>query len=105
MAHYTCIYQQQQIDASLQQALEGALVQFASKRYGFEIPVHWLAIAEGNGYSAGEPSRVSVLNMHSPERLDQSEREQLLHELSSVWRGVSGCSVDELVVVVSDPTP
>lgn len=103
MMNCTCLVQAGQNPDRKQGALEPLLDQFCERAFGEVATVRWVAIAEGSGFTAGEPSTSSVVAMTAPEPLDQARRVSLLEDFCALWMDETGCSLDEIVVAIGDP--
>lgn len=60
--------------------------------------VVWTEIPSTYGYTAGKPSRSSLVRVEVPDTIDQPSREALMHAVCQVWMDVTGCTIDEIVV-------
>ncbi|MEM1249157.1 MAG: hypothetical protein AAGA81_03220 [Acidobacteriota bacterium] len=103
MTPCNCIVQEGQVSAALEARLRSGLNELAVRAFGSEAEITWRVVPRGNGFTAGEPTKASVVSFRAHEPLAQSRREEVLRELCDFWIGETGCSVDELVGVVSDP--
>ncbi len=99
-----CVIQEGQEPDRRRGALATALESYVQSRLGAAPSVNWVSVARGNGFTAGKPSTSSVVVLTAPEPLTQERRESVLRELVDLWTTETGCSVDEIVAVVADPT-
>lgn len=60
--------------------------------------VVWNEIPKTYGYTAGTPSRSSIVRVDVPESIDQPSREALMQHLCDVWVAVTACTINEIVV-------
>ena len=105
MINGLCVIQEGQNPDRQRQKLTAVLNDFARERLGDSLAIDWLVVAEGCGFTAGRPSRSSVLSLTAGESLGQERREGILRDLVSLWTSETGCSIDEIVAVVADPAP
>ena len=103
MINCTCFVQAGQQPDLKKQALHGLLNQFTTEAFGAEAQVAWIPVPEGSGFTAGQPSTSSVVSMTAGEPLSAARRESLLRQFVGLWTEETGCSVDEVVAVISDP--
>ena len=104
MINCMCVIQEGQAPDQSQPVLEEALNSFSSKHFGEPVNITWMVVPAGGGFTAHGPSTSSVVSMTGNKALKQSDRVSLLTELSDVWMGHTGCSLDELVAVINDPS-
>ena len=98
-----CVIQEGQAPDQRRDQLGAALGRFTEEHLGAGAEISWLPVAAGNGFTAGEPSTASVISLTALAPLQQSQRETLLRQLVDLWTGETGCSVDDVVAVISDP--
>ncbi len=103
MINCMCVIQEGQAADQARAVLANKLSAFAQENLGEALQINWAPVAPGNGFTAGQPSTSSVVALTANQPVDQARREQLLRELVSMWSDETGCSVDEVVAVVSDP--
>ncbi len=104
MINCTCIVQEGQTPDLRKGEMLNLLNRFASASFGEEAQTAWVPVAPGHGFTAGKPSTSSVVSITSNEPLNPERRESLLRELVALWTDETGCTVDEVVAVISDPT-
>src|SRR5262245_51366364 len=98
-----------QISAAQQAKLAEGLDRIAGKL--LDVPprstdIRWVVIEKGFGFSAGEPSKSSVVVRSVPVGFPDDRREKLLTEISHLWQDVTGCTADEIVATALDgPLP
>ena len=103
MINCTCLVQADQQPARREGTLTAALDAFSERAFGAPASINWVTVPAGNGFTAGEPSTSSIVSMTAPEPLDQTIRASLLGELCDLWMAETGCSINEIVAVISDP--
>lgn len=103
MINCTCIVQAGQSPDRLKVEAQEVLNLFAFKSFGEKAQIAWIPVAEGNGFTAGNPSTCSVVSMTSNEVINPVRRELLLRDLVAAWTEATGVSVDEVVAVITDP--
>lgn len=99
-----CVIQANQEPDRIRDQLESALSSFTEHSFAEPAGVNWVVVPEGNGFTAGKLSTSSVVSLRANEALDPTRRESLLRSLVDRWTEATGCSVDEIVAVISDPT-
>ena len=104
MIQCTCFVQAGQTADLRKDGLQIQLNDFTNSAFGADAQVAWVTVPEGNGFTAGQPSKSSVVAMTAAESLSPTHRETLLRELVALWTTETGCSVDDVVAVISDPT-
>jgi hypothetical protein len=62
----------------------------------------WVEVGAGNGFSAREPSRCSIVGLLVPDGTPPTTREPLMQAVCDAWTRVTGCSADDVVVSVVD---
>ena len=103
MINCTCIVQEGQSPDQNREKLLDAISGFTAKSLNEEAKIAWIQVAAGNGFTEGKPSTSSVVSLTANEPLSTIKREAFLRELVDLWTHSTGCSVDEIVAVVSDP--
>lgn len=103
MTNCTCLVQAGQIPDLRRAALEPLLDRFSEEAFGEPAAIRWIAIADGSGFTAGEPSTSSVVSITAPAPLAQARRVALLESFCALWIDETGCSLDEIVVAIGDP--
>ncbi len=104
MVNCTCVIQAGQAPDQGQAFLEEALNAFSSRNFGEPTDVTWMVVPAGGGFTAHGPSTSSVVSITAKEPLDQTARVAMLKELSQLWMDGTGCSIDEIVAVINDPS-
>lgn len=107
--HAVCLIQEGQAADRQREALAQGLARIARDAFG-EQPdagaVSWRVVREGFGFTAGEPSRSSLVIHSVPAGLPLERREAFMLEVCALWERVTGCSRDEIVVTAWDgPLP
>lgn len=100
-----CVVQAGQISAESEAVLRANLNEFAERSFGVPADINWIAIPERSGFTASKPSTSSVISMRANAPVARADREPLLRELCAIWTDETGCSLDEVVGVISDPLP
>ena len=103
MISCTCFVQEGQSPDQRKENVQALLERFTSASFGEQAQIAWIPVAAGNGFTAGAPSTSSVVAMTANEPLAPSRRESLLREFVGLWTVETGCSIDEIVAVISDP--
>lgn len=67
--------------------------------------VAWNEIPATYGYTAGKQSRSSVVQIDAPAATDQAVREALMNDVCNLWIDVTGCTINEIIVIVADHEP
>lgn len=101
----TCFIQEGQISDGVESQLREGLDAFARRTFGEPAQMNWISVRKGSGFSAGKPSTSSVVSVRANAPVEQARRVALLEELSGLWNRITGCSFDELLIVVADPEP
>ena len=104
MIRCTCIVQEGQPADQNKTRLETALNQFTNTSFDEAADIAWIPVATGNGYTERMPSTSSVISIAAKQPLDSERRESLLRQLVALWTNETGCSVDEVVAVIPDPS-
>jgi len=109
MADYACMIQAGQISEAQRAKLAAGLERIAGELLGAQpqsTDIQWVVINEGFGFSAGEPSKSSVVVRSVPVGFPDDRRETLLTEISNLWQEVTGCTANEIVATALDgPLP
>lgn len=100
-----CIVQAGQVSADTEAVLRSRLSAFTEKSFGKSAEISWLAIPEKSGFTASKPSTSAIVSVRSDKPLTRAAREPLLKDLCAIWTEELNCSIDEIVVVISDPLP
>ena len=66
------------------------------------VEVTFTEIPAGHMFTAGEPSRSSLVSGGVPAGTSKADRTRLLTDITSLWCEVTGCSPNELVVSAGD---
>lgn len=103
MTPCTCLVQDGQISAQTQAALRSKLDVFTQSAFGHPAQFNWIAVPEGSGFTAAKPSTSSLVSVQAGEALAQDRRTRLLNDLCDLWMAETGCSMNEIVGVISDP--
>ena len=98
-----CLVQAGQVPDRRQSELRSLLNDFSARSFGKDADISWVPVAAGCGFTASKPSTSSVVAFTAPTPLDQSTRVKLLSEICDLWMAQTGCSLNEIVAVISDP--
>lgn len=103
MLNCTCLVQENQIPDETQAALRTKLDQLAQNEFGAGLTVNWITVPEGGGFTAAKPSTSSLVSIQSNKALAFEARKAILSKMCDIWMDDTGCSLDEIVAVVTDP--
>jgi hypothetical protein len=107
--HYACMVQEGQIADRMRDRLGAGLRQLAAETFGeaeAEVEIRWVTIAKGFGFTAGKPSTSSLIARSAPAGFGDDERRAFMSRVSDLWREVTGCHPDEVVVTtLGGPLP
>lgn len=104
MIQCTCIVQQDQAADRNRHTMHNALQQFVNDAFKSRAQITWIPVTAGDGFTAAKPSTASIVSMTAPTPLSPSRRKSLLRRLAALWRTSSGCGINEIVAVITDPT-
>ena len=105
MIAFTCVVQEGCVPEDLRPDLAAGLARVSTSILGGSpnnVTVEFKEIPRGYGFRGGEPSTTSMVRGSVPDGCDQEVRVRLLQELSDMWRKITGCTVDELVMSARD---
>lgn len=106
---YACIIQEGQSAHEKQEALEAGLRDIGRECFGDDpsaTQISWNVLKRGYAWTAGEPSTTSLVIRSVPVGLAPEEREAFMRRVCDLWKNVTGCSIDEVVVTAWDgPLP
>lgn len=109
MADYVCVIQEGQAADERRAALADGLARIGRECFADApgaVEISWRPVRRGYGFTAGEPSRSSVVIRSVPVGLPLAEREAFMRRICDLWESVTGCSTDEVVVTAWDgPLP
>ena len=109
MADYVCVIQEGQTADAKREALAAGLVRIGQEAFGDDpakVEISWQPVKKGFGWTAGEPSRSSIVVRSVPVGLPLERREAFMHQVCDLWKEVTGCHIDEIVVTAWDgPLP
>lgn len=95
--------QEGQIPTSTAEGLRRDLTDFVRNNWRKDPEIQWFEVPEGNGFSGAEPSRASIISIRSDRALAQDERVTLMKSACDIWMSQTNCSIDEIVVSITDP--
>ncbi len=98
-----CVVQAGQIPAETEAALRANISAFTERQFGAPAEISWLAIPERSGFTASQPSTSAIVSMRAPNPVAKADRESMLRELCGIWTEETGCTLNEIVGVISDP--
>lgn len=98
-----CLVQAGQTPDHRQSALRSRLSDFSTRAFGDTADISWVPIVAGSGFTAGKPSTSSLVAFTAPAAMEQGKRAALLSEICDLWMAETGCSLNEIVAVISDP--
>ena len=109
MADYVCIIQEGQAADRKRAELAEGLTRIGRECFGdgpAGVEIAWRPVEQGHGFTAGEPSRSSIVIRSVPVGLPLEQREAFMRRVCDLWESVTGCSIDEVVVTAWDgPLP
>ncbi len=97
-----CMIQEGQVPEATQKELEQGLGEITQRFFEAPAAAVWTTVAEGDGWTAGEPSSSSLVVMYVPAGMEQDRRTSLLSELCDLWMAKTGCSINEIVATAND---
>ena len=100
----TCLVQENQIPDDTQASLRSKLDGLAQQVFGAGLSINWITVPEGGGFTAAKPSTSSLVSVQSNKALAFEARKSILSKMCDIWMDDTGCSLDEIVAVVTDPT-
>ncbi|MEM1390722.1 MAG: hypothetical protein AAGG45_06540 [Pseudomonadota bacterium] len=103
MISCNCVVQAGQISAETEASLRANLDAFSKRLFGEAVDITWIAIPKNSGFTENKPSTSSVISMRANAPVPQAKRETLLRDLCAIWTGETGCTLNEVVGVISDP--
>lgn len=99
----TCLVQEGQAPASKEASIRTRLRAFTQTAFDDDAQINWIIVPQHNGFTAAKPSTSSLVSLTASSSIDQDQRARLLGELCDLWMSETGCSMDEIVGVISDP--
>jgi phenylpyruvate tautomerase PptA (4-oxalocrotonate tautomerase family) len=90
------------------QAVEDGLRRLYAERFGLapqSLRVEFTEIATGLWYTAGEPSRASMVLGSVPAGTPQAVRVALMDEIAKMFSAATGAPYDDVMVVAADRVP
>ena len=105
MINFNCIVQEGVIPEELRDKLVPELTRIGCAVLG-ETPgnvvVGFTEIPQGFGFRGGELSTTSLVRADIPPGCEQAVRVEFMEQIQDMWRKVTGCTTDELVVSARD---
>jgi hypothetical protein len=109
MPHYACLVQAGQTAEREQARLSEGLRRLAQEAFADDperVEIRWIAVPEGFGFTAGQPSTSSLVIRSVPVGFADAQRERFMSKVTRLWQDVTGCSADQIVVTALDgPLP
>ena len=109
MPQYACMVQEGQVADRSRARLDDGLARLAAETFGEvpgEVEIRWVTIREGFGFTAGKPSTSSLIARSVPAGFTDEQRSVFMLRVCDLWREVTGCHPDEVVVTTLDgPLP
>jgi len=105
MVAFTCTVQEGCVPEDMRPDLAAELARIGTSIFGGspdDVDVEFNEIPRGHGFRGGEPSMTSLVRGRVPDGCQQEVRVQFLQEVSDMWREITGCTTDELVVSVRE---
>jgi hypothetical protein len=93
------------VDPALRPRLERELRRIGAAASGTsagDVAVEVNEISAGRFFTAGEPSRSSLIATSVPAGTSRADRTGLMSAITTLWCDVTGCRAAEVVVSVSD---
>ena len=100
MVMFRCLIQAGQIDDAQREKLNGHLTEAARElcaQANEPVPITWVEVAEGFGFTAGKPSRSSVVVSAIPDETPQEDRVVFMKRICDAWSQETGCSINDVV--------
>lgn len=100
MVQCVCFLQEGQIPDHVVDRLRAGitdLVRSAQLAGAVEFAV--IVVPEGQGWTAGAPSKTSVVSLTAPP-MPQERRVPLLHALCELWMSHTGCNAEEILATI-----
>jgi hypothetical protein len=109
MPDTVCLIQEGQAADRKRRALTEGLARIGQECFGDDsgtADVAFRVVKKDFGWTAGEPSRSSLVIRSVPPGLPLDEREAFMRKVCALFEDVTGCSTDEIVVTAWDgPIP
>ena len=99
----TCLVQADLIADDVAVRLKAGLDVIARDTFGEEAAVSWITVPAGSGFTAGEPSRASLVSMRTPGEMDEDARFAMLTQICDLWTMETGCHVNDVVASAISP--
>lgn len=96
-----CMVQEGQIGSEIRQKLERELSSIVANHFSEEVAIGWFDVAKGSGFTAGAPSRSSIVSLQAPS-VPQDKRTEVLTAVCDAWSRETGCHVNDVVATVMD---
>ena len=93
------------VPEALQPELAAGLGRVYAGRFGVpaaEIGVDFTVLSRGRFFTAGEPSRSTIIACGVPAGTTDVQRHRLLAEITGLWCEITGCTPHEVVVTAAD---
>jgi len=101
---FQVILHQGVVDGATRARLEHALRRIGAGAHGGseEVAVTISEVPTGRFFTAGKPSRSSLIATSVPAGTAGSERTALMSAITAMWCEVTGCTAEEVVVSAAD---
>jgi phenylpyruvate tautomerase PptA (4-oxalocrotonate tautomerase family) len=104
MARYKCLVNGG-IDDDARRRVEAGLARLAHERLGIDpatVSVEFTVVPDGRWYTAGRPSRASMVLGTVPPGTDQATRVTVLEAMARLFCDATGADFDDVMVVAAD---
>ena len=103
MISFNCTVQEGAIPEDIRPELVAGLIRVSMSVMGASnVKVQFTEIPRGFGFRGGELSTTSLVRGQIPPGCEQDLRVEFMQAICDMWQGITGCSVDELVVSARD---
>lgn len=105
MASYECIVQEGSAASKLQAELRRELTNIENTVRdvsGYNDTVDFVVVPRGSGFTAGELSTTSIVNVELPHACHHEVRNKVMTQVCARWYRTTGCSAHELVVFTTE---
>ena len=106
MSHFACLVQRNSAADSNRHALEQRLASLHANHFpGETATFRWRAAEAGFMFSEGRQSTSSVISCQIDHPTTLELRERYMRAVCDAWTAVTGCTVHEIVVSMTDTEP
>ncbi|MEO0588147.1 MAG: hypothetical protein AAF078_10950 [Planctomycetota bacterium] len=104
MIRFVNVVQAGQLAEAVRYRLAEVLRAAASDAFGAaDAPVVWREVAQGHGWTAGRPSRTSVVLCEVPDDTPTSVRTALMQRVNAEWVSATGTDPNALLIFTYTP--